>query len=116
MAENKLKTVILGLNERGKLLLEAAQATELFEIEAVADKDINLVEKIANKLECESYDDFRQLISSTDARIDSDNRVLLIAAETHVCEEYLKMAIKKKFNCLKLPPIARYFEEEASDK
>ncbi len=113
MSENKLKTSILGLNEGGKLLLEAALATDLFQIEAIADKDTNLVEKTANKLNCQAYDDFRQLISSTDARISRDNRVLLIAAETHTCDEYIKMAIKKKFNCLKLPPIARYFEEAA---
>ncbi|MBN2588334.1 MAG: Gfo/Idh/MocA family oxidoreductase [Sedimentisphaerales bacterium] len=113
MIENKLKTVIMGLNEGGKLLLEAAIATGLFQIEAVADKNINLVEKVANELKCEAYDDFRQLISSTDARIPRDNRVLLVAAETHNCDEYIKMATKKKFNCLKLPPIARYFEEAA---
>lgn len=113
MSENKLKTAILGLNDGGKLLLEAALATGLFEIEAVADKDMKLVEKIANELKCEAYDDFRQLISSTDARLNHDNRVLLVAAETHICDEYIKMAIKKKFNCLKLPPMARSFDEAA---
>jgi len=113
MSENKLKTTILGLNDKGKLLLEAALATGLFQIEAIADKDINLVEKKAEELNCEAFDDYRQLISSTDARFESDNRVLLVAAETHICEEYLKMAIKKKFNCLKLPPLARYFDEAA---
>ena len=111
MSVNKLKTAILGLNEDGKLLLEAALATDLFQIEAVADKDIHLVEKTADKLKCEAFDDFRQLITSTDARIESDNRVLLVAAETHTCDEYIKMAMKKKFHCLKLPPIARYFDE-----
>ena len=113
MSENKLKTAILGLNDKGRLLLEAAIATDLFEIEAVADKDIKLVEKVANEIKCESFDDYRQLISSTDARFSSDNRVLLVAADTHTCEEYIKLAIKKSFNCLKLPPIARYFEEAA---
>lgn len=113
MSENKLKTAILGLNEGGKLLLEAARATSLFQIEAVADKDINLVEKISSELKCEAYDDFRQLISSTDSRLNRDNRVILVAAETHTCDEYIKMAMKKKFNCLKLPPVARHFEEAA---
>ena len=59
MSENKLKAAILGLNERGKLLIEAAQATDFFDILAVADKDINLVEKTAYQLKCEAYDDFR---------------------------------------------------------
>ncbi|MBN1973722.1 MAG: Gfo/Idh/MocA family oxidoreductase [Sedimentisphaerales bacterium] len=113
MSENKLKTVILGLNEGGKLLIEASQAAGLFEIEAVADKDINLVEKTANELKCEAYDDFRQLITATDSRLSRDNRVLFVAEYTSACDEYIKMAMKKKFNVLKLPPIGRNFDEAA---
>jgi predicted dehydrogenase len=113
MSDGKLKTAILGLNEGGRLLIEAAGETGLFEIEAVADKDTNLVEKTAAELKCAAYDDFRQLISEMDARLSPDNRVLLAAADTHICDEYIRMAMKKKFNVLKLPPAARNFEEAA---
>ena len=113
MSEGKLKTVILGLNEGGKLLIEAACATGFFDIEAVADKDLNLVEKIAGELKCAAYDDFRQLITATDSRLSPGNRILLAAADTHICDEYIRMAMKKKFNILKLPPLARNFEEAA---
>jgi predicted dehydrogenase len=111
MSENKLKTAILGLNEKSKLLIEAAQATGLFDIQAVADKDISLVEKVANDLKCDGYDDFRRLITATDSRLAKENRVLFIASETYACDEYIQMAMKKKFNVLKLPPMARNFEE-----
>ena len=47
MSEDKLKTAILGLNEGGRLLLEAASRVEHFHIHAVADKDTNLAEKVA---------------------------------------------------------------------
>ena len=97
MSEYKLKTAILGLNEGGRLLLEAARANELFEIVAVADKDINHVEKTAKELNCDAYDDFRQLITTTDSRLGEENRALLVAADTHSCDEYIKMAMKKKF-------------------
>lgn len=113
MSEGKLKTAILGLNEGGRLLLEAARATGLFDIEAVADKNINVVEKTAAELKCSGYDDFRQLITSTDSRLERDNRVLFVAADTHTCDEYIRMAMKKKFNVLKLPPAGRNFEEAA---
>jgi predicted dehydrogenase len=111
MSENKLKTAILGLNEKSKLLIEATQATGLFDIQAVADKDINLVEKVAKDLKCDAYDDFRQLLTTTDSRLAKENRVLFAASETYACDEYIKMAMKKKFNVLKLPPMARNFEE-----
>ena len=111
MSNQKLKTVLLGLNESGRLLLEAANATELFEIEAVADKDINLVEKVASELNCDAYDDFRQLITTTEAKLKDEKIALLVAEDTHSCDEYIKMAMKKSFNVLKLPPAARDFEE-----
>jgi predicted dehydrogenase len=38
---------------------------------------------------------------------------LLVAAPIHSCAEYLRTAIKKKFNILKLPPLARNFSEAA---
>lgn len=113
MAENKLKTVILGLNEGGKLLIEAAQMTGLFDIAAVADNDTNLVEKTARDLKCDAYNDFRQLITTSDSRLESDRRVLFAAAQTHACDDYIKMAMKKKFHVLKLPPLARNFDEAA---
>jgi predicted dehydrogenase len=36
---------------------------------------------------------------------------LLVAAETHTCDEQLKAALKKKFHVLKIAPLARTFEE-----
>ena len=107
MSESKLKTAILGLDEGGRMLLEAAGRLEYFNIQAVADKDTNLVEKIADEHRCRAYDDYRQLI------IQNQLDCLLVAASMHSCDEYVKRAMKKRFHVLKLAPAARNFEEAA---
>ena len=107
MSEGKLKTAILGLTPDGQLLLKASEAVDSIEIQAVADKDTNLAEKIAGQYKCAAFDDYRQLI------IQNQLDCLLVAAPMHSCDEYVRMAMKKKFNVLKLAPLARDFEEAA---
>jgi len=107
MSEGKLNTAILGLNSAGQLLLEASEAVDCLEVQAVADKDTSLAEKIAGQHECAPYDDYRQLI------IQNQLDCLLVAAPMHSCDEFVRMAMKKKFNILKLAPAARDFEEAA---
>ncbi len=111
MIEAKLKTAVLGLDERGRALLEAAKASDYFEIEAVADTDTNLAEKTAEQYQCTAYDDYRQLITALDSHIDQESRTLLVAAGMHSCDEHIRLAMKKNFNILKLAPAARDFEE-----
>jgi len=105
MSENRLKTAVLGLNDKGQVMLEAAAGSEQFEIAAVADKDTKLAEETALKYNCKAYDDYRQLI------IQNQFDCLLVAAGMHSCGQYLRAAMKKKFNILKLAPPARNFEE-----
>ncbi|MBC8472126.1 MAG: Gfo/Idh/MocA family oxidoreductase [Planctomycetes bacterium] len=105
MSKGKLKTAVLGLTGRGELLLEALKGVDYFEIQAVADKDTSLAEKIAGQCQCAAYDDYRQLI------IQNQLDCLLVAAGIHSCDEYVRMAMKKKFNIFKLAPAARDFEE-----
>ena len=107
MSEKRLKTAVLGLDERGRVLLEAVSRTDYFQLQAVADKDSRLVEKIAAEYKCAAYDDYRQLV------IQNQLDCLLVAAGMYSCDEYIKTAMKKKFNVLKLAPAARNFEEAA---
>jgi predicted dehydrogenase len=107
MSNGKLNTAILGLNESGLLLLKASEAVDCLRIQAVADKDTILAEKIAGQYKCAAFDDYRQLI------IQNQIDCLLVAAPMHSCDEYVRMAIKKKFNVLKMAPAARDFEEAA---
>ncbi len=107
MDESRLKTAVLGLDDRGRSLLKAASEIDYFEIVAVADKDTSLVEKTAEEYKCQWYDDYRQLV------IQNQLDCLLVAAGIHSCDEYIRMAMKKKFNVLKLTPMGRNFEEAA---
>jgi len=107
MREDKLKAAVLGLKEGGRVLLEAASGSDYFQIEAVADKDTKLVEKVAAEYKCSAYDDYRQLVIQS--RLDC----LLVAAGLYSCDEHIRAAIKKKVNILKLAPMARNFDEAA---
>jgi len=107
MAEGKLKTAVLGLDEQGKFLLGSAQRSGYFQIQAVADKNGEAANTAAREYGCTAYDDYRQLI--TQNQFDC----LLVAAGIHSCDEYLRMAMKKKINVLKLIPAGRNFEEAA---
>jgi predicted dehydrogenase len=107
MSRDKLKIAVLGLTEKGQGLLEVAGQSDFFEIVAVADGDPELAEKIARKYECASFDDYRQLV------IQNQLDVLLVAAPIHLCDEYVRAAMKKKFNILKLIPPALDFEHTA---
>jgi predicted dehydrogenase len=78
---------------------------DYFDIQAVADKDTSLAEKTAAQFECASYDDYRQLI------IQNQLDCLFVVAGIHSCDEYVRTAMKKKFNVFKLAPAARDFEE-----
>jgi predicted dehydrogenase len=88
-------------------LLEGANRSGYFKISAVADKDGNAANQAASEYKCTAYDDYRQLI------IQNQFDCLLVAAGIHSCDEYIRTAMKKKFNVLKLAPPARNFEEAA---
>lgn len=104
---DKLVTAILGLDDAGRLLLEAASGIDYFHIHAVADKNTKLARQTAARYGCRYYDDYRQLI------IQNQLDCLLVAAPLHSCDEYLRMGMRKKFNILKQPPPARSFGEAA---
>ncbi|MDD5063221.1 MAG: Gfo/Idh/MocA family oxidoreductase [Phycisphaerae bacterium] len=107
MSEGKLKTAVLGLDDKGKFLLEVISQIDYFQIAAVADTDATLAESTGYKYKCDHYDDYRQLI------MQNQFDCLLVAAGVHSCDEYIKMAMKKKTNILKLAPLARNFQEAA---
>ena len=112
MSGRMLETVVLGLNEVGRTFLKAAARSEWFDIQAVADKDGGLAEKLSGEYECAAYDDYRQLITAMDGRLaEGQARCLLAAAGMHTCEEYVRMAMKKRFNILSAAPGGRDFDE-----
>ena len=114
MSEQKIETVVLGLNAEGQGLLKAASESEHFRIQAVADKDGGLAERLGEECGCAGYDDYRQLITAIDGRLEDDQeRCLIVAEGMYSCEEYVRLAMKKRFNVLKTAPAGRDFDESA---
>jgi predicted dehydrogenase len=105
MGTDTLTAAVLGLDEKGLLLLDAASKAGCFQVKAVADQDPQKADKAAAKYECEAYTDYRQLI------VQNQFDCLLLATDAHAYGEHLKAAIKRRFNILKVAPPARSFEE-----
>ncbi|MFC1763209.1 Gfo/Idh/MocA family protein [Planctomycetota bacterium] len=108
MGTAKLKAGILGLDRRGAALVEALERTDSFEVLAVADRDMQHAEKVADLWACPCFDDYRQFIVQN--RFDC----LFVIAGLHSCLEHVRLALKNGVHVLKLPPMARSFEEAAS--
>lgn len=107
MSEQKLKIAILGLSQNGRDLLDAAEGTGLFQIEAVGDVDPEVAEKIARKYDCAAFDDYRQLV------IRPGLDMIIVDAPIHLCDEHIRTALKRKVHILKLGPAALDFEQFA---
>ena len=114
MSEQQIETVVLGLNDEGQLLLKAASESEHFRIQAVADKDGGLAERLGAEYGCAAYDDYRQVITAMDLRLEDEQaRCLIVAEGMYSCGEYVRLAMKKRFHVLKAAPVGRDFEESA---
>ncbi|MBW8014818.1 MAG: Gfo/Idh/MocA family oxidoreductase [Planctomycetes bacterium] len=107
MSAKKIKTAVLGLSNNGVQLLEAAEATGLYDIVAVADRDMELAERSALLYQCPAFDDYRQLV------LLKKPQVLLAAAPLHTSEEFIRLAIKEGIHVIRLVPPGLDFESTA---
>ena len=106
-SEHQLNIGVLGLDRRGQTLVQAMADMSPFHIQAVADRDTALVEKRAQQLACDAFDDYRQFI------LQSDFDTLFVTANLHSCLEHVCLAIKENCHVFKLAPMSRTFEEAA---
>jgi predicted dehydrogenase len=104
MSIGKLKTASLGLGRRAPELLDLACSTGLYEIISVADSVLTNAEQFAQKYNCTAFDDYRQFV------LQNDIDVLIVAEPLYKCAEYVRTAINKKCNIIKLVPAATNFE------
>ena len=105
MAAEKLKTAVLGLNDRGREALDIAADSEYFQICAIADSDAELAEKIARTHDCKHFFDYRQLV------IQNDLDVLIACEPAYRCAEFLRAAMTKGCNIIKCAPPALDFDQ-----
>ncbi len=104
MSIGKLKTASLGLGRKANQLLDLACSTGLYEIISVADSVLSNAVQAAQKYSCTAFDDYRQLV------LQNDIDVLIVAEPLYKCAEYVRIAINKKCNIIKLIPTATNFE------
>jgi predicted dehydrogenase len=105
MDTKKIKTAFLGITEKDQSLLETVWDNKSFRIAALAGNNQELVENFAGRYECAGFDDFRQLV------VRNELDLLVVTAPIHLCEDYVKTAMKKGINILKLMPPALDFEQ-----
>lgn len=103
----KLKTGILGLNDTGLRLAAAAVETGLYEITAAADRDGEMLQTVSSKYGCSGVEDYRQLL------IQNQLDVLIVAAGLHLCDEHVRLALRKGFHVLKVAPPGLNFGQAA---
>ncbi|OHB52045.1 MAG: hypothetical protein A2Y10_10960 [Planctomycetes bacterium GWF2_41_51] len=104
MDTGKLKTACLGVNARTVGLFELACSTGLYEIISVADSNLANATRVSQIYNCTAFDDYRQFI------LQNQPDVLIVGEPLNKCGEFVKTAINKKCNILKLIPTAPNFE------
>ncbi len=105
MNDNKLKLAVMGINTLSIPVIEAAIKSGHYDICAIADEQNGHAEKMAKQLSCDYYDDYRQLL------VQQSPDCLFVALPTCHCIDHLKAAIHNKCHILKIPPVARDFNE-----
>ncbi len=100
---NLIRTGCLGLSPTAYRLLDAISRHSSYRITAVADGNISRAKAAAEKYNCPALDDFRQLI------VQHEMDALVVSAEMHQSEEFIRMAMENGTHIFKLPPAgARY--------
>jgi predicted dehydrogenase len=89
-------------------MIDAVAGMDVWDIRAVADRDLQRAEQVGKRLGCAAFDDGRQFI------IQNDFECLLVPAPLHQCAEFVRLALKKGIHILKVPPMARNFEEASA--
>jgi predicted dehydrogenase len=69
--------------------------------------------RVNNRKSSEDIEDIEEKEDGSSHNNSSDLGCLLVAAPMHTCDEYVRMAARKKINILKLAPVARNFGEAA---
>lgn len=108
MAEGRLKTAVIGVDETGQALLQSlARMGELFELAAVADSSLEAASAAGRKYGVPGYDELRQMLIKTDLD------VVMSAGPLHYSIDHLHAAMKKGCHVLRYPPAARSYSEAA---
>jgi predicted dehydrogenase len=106
MAEGKLKTAVVGLDERDQSLIESLlRLGDVFEVSAVADAEGETAQVTGKKHAIDWFDDLRRML------IQKELDVIVSAGPLHNSIECLQAAMRKGTHILRCPPAARSYSE-----
>ena len=104
---DRLRAGIIGIGGYGAKVLAELAASEMFKVQAIADRNRELAESAARQHQAEPYDDYRSLI--VQEKLD----VLFLTLPTFLCGECIQLAAKAKMHVFKEAPLARTLPEAA---
>lgn len=102
---NELAVGIIGIGGYGNAVLKELDHNENFVVRAIADRDRELVEDVAQQYNAQPYDDYRSLI------VEENLDVLFLTLPTFLCKECIRLAAREKIHVFKESPLARTLPE-----
>jgi predicted dehydrogenase len=108
MAQELLRTAVIGLAQHGSFLMETAVKTGRFKIEVLADKDLDLAARLANEYGARAFDDYRSALAQNDLD------VVISAAGLAASLEHIRAAFARGLHVLRIAPPARTTDELVS--
>lgn len=101
--DEKLKIAFCGLNSNGLELLKVVSELPQCIVTAVFGNDREHTERVAERYDCQSFDDLRQLL------LQSKPQLLVLSSNIQTPVEILDVAIESGVHLLKVPPAALDF-------
>jgi predicted dehydrogenase len=101
----KLRAGIIGLGSYGLSILKELDRNENFVVRAIADRDPEVVEDLAQQYHATPHDDYRSLI------VEENLDVLFLTLPTFLCKECVRMAAREGIHVFKEAPLARTLPE-----
>jgi len=101
----ELRAGIIGLGSYGWSILKELDRNENFVVRAIADRNYEVVEDLAQQYNAAPYDDYRSLI------VEENLDVLFLTLPTFLCKECIRLAAREKIHLFKESPLARTLPE-----
>lgn len=101
----ELRAGIIGVGGYGLAVLKELDHNEVFRVQAIADRNRELAQDLAQQYDAEAYDDYRSLI------VEEDIDVLFLTLPTFLCRDCVRLAARKKIHVFKEAPLARTLPE-----
>ena len=101
----ELRAGIIGVGGYGLAVLKELDHNEVFKVQAIADRNRELAEDLAQQYDAQPYDDYRSLI------VEENLDVLFLTLPTFLCPDCIRLAARENVHVFKESPLARTLPE-----